>query len=1182
MTPILLIQILEKNYGNNNQERGNAMLTPLLVIGLGGSGGKTIRSMKQALNRKLESVRYEGGLPAAWQFLQIDTTYDGILFPAPMLPQDEFHCVVPPGAGFYNVLSSITNNAPVSDQHEMLAGWGVRHSAISIQAGAGQIRAIGRQVGVADSAKTLEAIKNAISKMRAPTALADLRSVALALGAEIPQKDTPQAFIISSIAGGSGAGMFMDVAELLKRANTQNWAQEAVAFLYTAEVFSSIGAAGKDVSKNSLGAMNELIASKWVGITERSEVLYGKLGLVGNTAGTKGYGCKGNFLIGAKNDQDTDIRIGVDGEGMDEVFLTIGEALAGAISNDEISEFLYQRAFVNIMQTPSALDISGLAPEGADNKTLAAAGIGFGQLTLGADRIIDYVADAMTKVQIERLLWPELSDDLVRKGVSRDELIQERSAQAWPNFLLDSGLDERGSQNQIIDELLPDQLQERIKQKIAGLIEKNIKATPQPLATFARSVWSDWETESDEFLKTLKNQMSTKAGEWVPGIQEHLRELYARELMHNGYAVMTNLTQRLKVELKEHVIPELNREHNEFAKAVDGFDQRLFGAKVNEIADGLTGVSTQNGAFIQKINAALVRVIEFQVSSYVNSLASSLVEDLLNFLIAPLTRQLSDARETLQPIPKAATLDSGVKNPYNDFPDWGSGIVHNRYKARSIERILIDFKDYESTYDLYASRDSGGAPAFPQSVSASFLGKKMNPMPDDPNMQTVITENARWISSVREAQGSMGSRESKLEWNFHTSLGELSQSNRRWLKNADSSFGKFTDMSIREYVSDPNQSANTRADREKKFAKEYEAMLKIASPLVMLNSEASGHVVLAADGGSAFGIMMETNKIPFDMTSPVGQLCANVLLLRGYKPSAPGFATKWFNASSKATQLFAASTHVASLPAWTFSSLTEPILEQVAQSKKIVQTWEQFWDGRRSRPLVEAIPFETEMRRSIITGWFVARLFGMGSVETVPAGRTAKVWNPTLQVPGWSTFTSPLISTSKADTKRSSWILPQLLVSAGIAFAEFGRSGNPEFINGYRLLKFLGREVTTSLEHRDHWDGSGAGDMLPTGVTAKSQYITDWVKNGVQPAANLDLLDLLLENIQTSADRGAALIATVETLRADYADVWREITATPWEEISETWELREDIDVALSDISTYVSNLGHNQVVTRD
>ncbi len=1161
------------------------MLTPLLIIGLGGSGGKTIRSMKQALNRKLEAARYEGGLPAAWQFLQIDTTYDGISFPAPMLPSDEFHCVVPSGAGFYDVLNSITNRGTVSDQQKMLSGWGVRNSAISIQAGAGQIRAIGRQVGVADSAKTLEAIKSAISKMQAETAMAELRAVAKALGAESPKSDTPQAFIISSLAGGSGAGMFMDVSELLKRATSKNWAQEAISFLYTAEVFSSIGAAGKDVAKNSLGAMNELIASKWVGISERSELLYSKLGLTsGNSAGKREYGCKGNFLIGARNDQNTDIRVGVDGEGMDEVFLTVGEALAGAISNDDISEFLYQRAFVNVTQTASALDISGLAPEAVnvDNPTLAAAGIGFGQMTLGADRIVDYVADAMAKVQIEKLLWPELATALLKNGVSVRELIQEKSAQVWPNFLVDSGLDERGSQNQILESLLPDQLQERVKQYVAGLIKKNVSSTPKSLATFSKAIWSEWETESDTFLKTLKNEMGTKAEKWVPGIQDRLRELIAKELMLNGYAVVTNLTERLKEELEDHVKPELLRDHTEFANAVGGFDQRAFTTRMGEIADGLTGVITQNGPFFEKLSSSLTRVLEFQVNSYVNNLAASLVEDMLTFFVTPLIRQLSDARERLQSVPKAELLPSGAKNPYKNFPDWASGIVPNRYKSRTIERILIDFTEYESTYEFYASKDSNGAPPFQQSVSSSLLGKKMNPMPGDSNEQTLITVSSQWITSVRDAQGSMGAAVNKSDWKFHTDLAELSENNRRWLKNEDSSFGKFTDMSIRTFVSADSESAKIRSEREAKFVKEYEAMLKIAAPLVLLNPKASEHVIAAADGGNALRILVESNKIPFDINSPVGQSCSAVLQQRGYNPSDPGFASKWFDAGSNASEMFASSTHMASLPAWTFASLTEPILEQVAQSKNKVQTWDQFWDGRRSRPLIEAVPFETEIRRSIITGWFVATLFGMRKVESVPAGRTAKIWNPTLQVPGWSSFPSPLISTHGVDTKRDSWVLPQLLVSAGIALAEFGKSGSAEFIHGYRLLKFLGRAVTTDFEGRDHWDGKGSGDMLPTGVLAQSQFIKDWVENGTKPAANMELLPLLEKNLVTSSDRGSALIASVETLRSEYASIWESNQATAWNDISETWELREDIDLALNDIGTYVAELHITTATTSD
>ena len=1152
------------------------MLTPLLIIGLGGSGGKTIRSMKQALTRKLEAARYEGGLPAAWQFLQIDTTYDGIAFPAPMLPQDEFHCVVPRGEGFYDVLASITNKGTVSDQHKMLAGWGVRNSAISIQAGAGQIRAIGRQVGVANSAETLTAIRSAISKMQAPTAFAELASVAKALGGEAPNNSTPQAFIISSIAGGSGAGMFMDVAELLKRATAQNWAQEAVAFLYTAEVFSSIGAAGKDVAKNSLGAMNELIASKWVGISERSELLYTKLGLVaGNNVGKREYGCKGNFLIGARNDQNTDIRVGVDGEGMDEVFLTVGEALAGAISNDDISEFLYQRAFVNVTQTASALDVSGLAPEpvNVDNPTLAAAGIGFGQMTLGADRIVDYVADAMSRVQIEKLLWPELATTLLKDGVSVRELIQQKSDQVWPNFLVDSGLDERGSQNQIIDALLPDQFQDRIKQYVGGLIKKNISATPKPIATFSRAVWSEWETESDVFLKSLKSEMGSKAETWVPEIQEKMRDFIAHELMLNGYAVLTNLTERLETELREHVIPELIRDHSEFAKAVSGFDKRAFEVRLVELADGLTGVSNQNGPFLEKLSSSLSRVLEFNVNSYVNDLTASLVKDMLSFFIEPLIRQLSDARERLQGIPKAELLPNGTKNPYKNFPEWATGIVPNRYKSRTIERILIDASDYESTYEFYAGRDSNGSQPFQQSVSSSLLGKKMNPMPGDKNEQTLITASSRWTTSVRDAQGPMGSAVSKADWKFHTDLAELSENNRRWLKNEDSSFGKFTDMSIRKFVSAETESEKVRQAREAKFVKEYAAMLKIASPLVLLNPRASAHIVAAGDGGSALGILLESNKIPFAIDSNVGQACIGVLQQQGYNPNTPSFAAKWFDAGSNASTMFAAATHTASLPAWAFASLTEPILEQVAQSKNKVQTWDQFWDGRRSRPLVEAIPFETEMRRSIITGWFISRLFGMSVVEGVTAGRTVKVWNPTLQVPGWSTFPSPLISTAGADTKKDSWVVPQLLVSAGIALADFGKSGDPEYINGYRLLKYLCREVTTTFDGRDKWDGRGIGDMLPTGMLSQSTFVKDWVTTGTKPNDSLDLLKLLQSSLDANPDRSAALIASVEKLRTEYATIWQDVATVAWNELSETWELREDIDLALSDISNYVSEL---------
>ena len=609
------------------------MLSPLLIIGVGGAGGKTLRAMKQELNRILESSGYTDGIPAAWQFLQIDTTYDGMEFPAPMLPQEEFHCVVPNGAKFGEILGSIMGKGTLVEQQSMLAGWGIPVSQIAINHGAGQIRAIGRQVGVADSVGTLQAIQASISKMTAPTAMSELATIVNFMGTGHVMS-APQAFIISSLGGGSGSGMFMDTAELLKRATSESWAQAAISFLYTPEVFRSIGGGGRDIPKNSLGAMNELIASQWAGISTRSELLYTKLGLAScNSSGENENRYKENILIGASNYWTVNNSIDVSSGTMNDFFYGFAKILSEAILNDGIQHLLAQQISYLSQQSKITKDTSGLSPE------------------------------------------------------------------------------------------------------------------------------------------------------------------------------------------------------------------------------------------------------------------------------------------------------------------------------------------------------------------------------------------------------------------------------------------KFS-----------------------------------------------------------------------------------------------------------ITTLFAT-------PLWAVPSLIEPILHSIAVSKNHRQTWNQFWDGRRTRPLTECIPFETEIRRSMITGWFVATLFGMRKVTPLPEGRTVQIWNPTLQTPGWSTFPTPLLNTHLEDEKRMSWVLPQLLMSAGIALAEFGKTGIPESINGYRLLKYLGREVTTSFKNRDQWDGNGSGDSLPTGERSRSQYLKNWVESGELPERNMELQRVLKECIDSTFSRDEALIKTVELIRSEYIKTWDEMSSTAWHFLPETWELKEDIDLALSDIALYVSEL---------
>jgi len=1148
------------------------MLRPLLIIGAGGSGGKTIRSMKQALIRRLETAGYTKGLPAAWQFLQIDTTRDGVDFPAPMLPDDEIHLVVKPHDDFRSVLSRITNTGTLPDQQAMLSGWGIATSAITITNGAGQTRAIGRQAGVANSDQTLQAIKAAISKLQGPTADAELNEIGRKLETDRTNK-TPATFIISSLAGGSGAGMFIDIAELLKRASQEPWAADSIAFLYTSEVFESLAAAGANISKNSLGAMNEITAGKWIGISDRTHLLYSKLGLSNSNNSKPGeFGPAGSILVGVRNQTGVNISIGADGAGMDEVFLTIGEALAGVVTDDTISQHLFKHAFVNITQTRASIDNSGLAPDPGGigknlNPTFAAAGIGFGQMTLGADRIIEYVADALTRDQVRKLLWPAFNQELLKEGISYDRLVEDKADEIWPTFLKDSRLDEKGSQDQIINELFPKNWEADCKQFVTGLVSKVVSDKPSPLLNFCRGTWNEWENGSEEFLEGLQDKIKMQARQWVPSVQKSFRDHLADELVQSGYLVVSSLIAKLQEELRSYSLRELNHEHEQFANAVRGFDQTKFNNGVQELAEGITGVSKQNGPFLNKVVSTLSRVLEFRVKSYVFDLAASLVDDMLKYFFDPLSEQINDARHKLQ----LAVDDK--KNRFGAFPEWGSGVVPKKYKARTIERILIDVSEFESTYAFYAEKDSGGAVPFPKSVNSALLGKKMNVLPGDKNDQVLIEQKNPWVTSVRDAQDELGAAVTKLDWSFNSDLDNLLKRNRHWLQSDQSAFGKYTKVSIREFVEAKGESPSVRQKREDKFVAEYAAMLSLAEPLVSLNPNAFQYIINVDNAQPANGVMRKSSDIPFDIKSRVGKECIQILQKLGIDVASPSFEADWFDPGSNDTTLYAVSTTQASLPAWSFASLTEPILNQVAHSRTDASAWIQFWEGRRARPLAEAIPFETQIRLSIITGWFVASIFGLLEKKELSVGRSIQIWNPTLQTPGWSHFPEPLLNTHIQDVRRGWWYLPQILTSAGLALANFGKTGDQSYLYGYRLLKYLGREVTTSIDGRDFWDGNGVGDVLPTGMPSQSSMIQKWIESGVAPAQNRGLNELLNENLATSANRSEALLTTLQQIRDEYAGIWSRFATTPWPELPETWELRHEIDSALADIYNYVKAL---------
>jgi hypothetical protein len=66
------------------------VLKPFLLVGAGGSGGKTLRAIRQSLELRLLQEGWKHGWPKAWQMLHIDSppVQDGAGFSAPFLPSE--------------------------------------------------------------------------------------------------------------------------------------------------------------------------------------------------------------------------------------------------------------------------------------------------------------------------------------------------------------------------------------------------------------------------------------------------------------------------------------------------------------------------------------------------------------------------------------------------------------------------------------------------------------------------------------------------------------------------------------------------------------------------------------------------------------------------------------------------------------------------------------------------------------------------------------------------------------------------------------------------------------------------------------------------------------------------------------------------------------------------------------
>ena len=392
------------------------MLDRILFVGAGGSGGKTLRVIRHELRRRLREAGYPGDIPAAWQFLYLDVRFEqerddeDTRLPA-ALPEECYVRLTERGLRYEDIDMMLSHRSEALREH--LAGWRPQDPngvGVPLIEGAGQYRAVGRMVAASSMPDIVKALQSASNRVTQVGTGEELAEVSRYLGEDRGQPHpNPLVVVIGSLAGGSGAGMLIDLCDALRAMGTE-WG-ESIAVLYTPDVFGfkeipETRRAG--VSPNTLAIISELLASYWGG--KPTDDSLAVLNSATATLHVDRRGPRYPFLVGSGEQVRFSHHL--------DVFLAVGRTMASWVTSKKVLQELRSIVIGNWHNTAVAETVSDqtkLAP-GAERPFSS---FGHASVSLGRrERFAAYAAD-------------RLAGDAVRVVLNGHRPSAQRAARRW-------------------------------------------------------------------------------------------------------------------------------------------------------------------------------------------------------------------------------------------------------------------------------------------------------------------------------------------------------------------------------------------------------------------------------------------------------------------------------------------------------------------------------------------------------------------------------------------------------------------------------------------------------------------------------------------------------------------------------------------------------------------------------
>ena len=986
-----------------------------LLVGCGGSGGTTLRLLIDQLRADLRA-RGISQLPDAWQFVHIDVPVDPDKGPEPLGSIRDMggHYVSfsSPSNSFLQTANTVEAQLGSKDRNYVaLSGWAPRNPAsantIPVTSGAGQYRAVGRMLTLPRLGPLRETLVRAQAKSVAPGAWGEIPTAEQSSEVIIP-------IIVGSMAGGSGASMFLDVARLLGTLPGVK-SQNIGCFLYTADVFAQLDEGKRaNVEGNAMAALPEIIAA----IARTSEgfdaATYASLGIP-LQANTPPFARV--FPIGSK--------IGGSGayfgDGSQEsVYRGIARALAGTMLSERAS-----RQYLDFMLgNPNPLtSLNQKFGWRIDPLALPFGARGFASLSLGRDRYLDYAAQRLARSASDHLVAGHINPTSQLPG--NDQLRQLMDNQ-WGASLGYMGLPQPGqpAPDWFQGVAFPRQAWEAMAREAAGpATGMLVNAGQAPAAQWLSTVTATLHPMRDQSRMQLQRSAYAWAEGWAYQLEAAAKQEFLLVVGQFGLPYGRELMSRIRM-YADQLIGQLAAAGAE----ADASDPLALDPTIGQQATSL-GKKTVDmhhpiGQMVQRsIANSMERTLRLEGARIGADVLRAYAVDVLGSL----EQAANDALRLLEVERAKTSSGAGLaqlsSEIYADWPD-ESDRVPLRFNHAENEVLLTTADDFPQQFRSDVVASAQGTLDYGQSLAkirAEASGGHWETTGAKEEIE-VLRQASHWRPAALPSRAADGQPTPEAKPNYTLLLSHadlLGRATQRLSAKGDV-FAAFAGQSISDHLDDPQVTAIDRQQRQERFATRLLETMEKAKPVVGIDVNMAQRL-----HGTDIKFVYSFSDIPLGGDHPVSQ---NVLQrLRG-NPSLDPTSVENFEDSlvgnisnAGKVNVFGSYQKVSPL---CFTSLLEPIQSRWAKAPLIAQR--NLWQWKRTRPLSAAIAMSPDELRRVIAGWYLGRLVGL--VRQDATGRAA-VSTPD----GWVNF-GELLTSEDTQVHTAHDVLAAQLMSHAWAF----------------------------------------------------------------------------------------------------------------------------------------------------